>query len=181
MFTEEDIKRFIRRTIFWFTALFTVLAALQIAICFWENWNVCTYHYSDKNLAANSECPTLKSEYLRRACHEARHDLSLSPFLCAVQDTIDDVRRIMWMDEVKTLMGNLWFGVLLAFGVGLLVLYCAMSRVFGGGGGYPSPVSVVYPTEAWMRAFRDKSGRAEAHRASFDIPGVTIPAVQTPG
>ena len=173
MFTEADIQRFIRKTLYYFTTLFTILAALQIGISFWKNWNICKNHYSDKTFATEVECPTLKSEHLRQACHDARHGLSLSPILCGIYETTDDVRRIMWMDEFKMLLGNLWFALLLAFVLGLAVLYCALFRNTGG---YPT-VSVVYPSNDWLQAYQNKNRNARPCPTSysFDQPGVTIP------
>ena len=174
MFTEADIQRFIRRSLYYFTTLFTILAVLQIGISFWKNWNICKNHYSDKVFATSVECPKLKSEHLRLACHEAHHGLSLSPFLCGLYETADDVKRIMWMDEFKMLLGNLWFALLLAFVLGLAVLYCALFR---NSGSYPA-VSVVYPNSAWMQAYQNKNSNSQPSPSSysFDRPGLTTPA-----
>ncbi len=176
MFTETDVKRFLRKALKGFAYFMALLAIAQIGISFWRNWNMCSFHYYDKDYATKNECPTIKSEYLRRACHGARHGLSLSPLLCGTLDTIKDVHKIMWMDEIKTLIGNLWFGVLLAFGLGLAVLYCAMSRGVGGGG-YPS-VSVVYPDDVWMKRYQARIAGAQPCQSGvcFDRPGVTTPA-----
>ena len=163
MFSEADIQRFIRKSLYYFTTLFTILAALHIGISFWKNWNICTNHYSDKIFATEVECPKLKSEHLRQACHDAHHGLSLSPLLCGIYETADDARRIMWMNEFKMLLGNLWFALLLAFVLGLAVLYCALFR---GNRNYPN-VSVVYPDQSWLQRYQNKNKNAQPHPSSY--------------
>ena len=165
MFTEADIQRFIRKSLYYFTTLFTVLAALQIGISFWKNWNICKNHYSDKVYATSVECPKLKSEHLRLACHEAKHGIALSPLLCGLYETADDVRRIMWMNEFKMLLGNLWFALLLAFVLGLAVLYCALFR----NNTYYPPPAMLYPNNAWMQAYQEKTRTARAHPDSCNL------------
>ncbi len=176
MFAKDDVQRFLRRTFFWFSACLTVLMILQIAISFWGNWGVCQLHYQDKILATKSDCPKVESEHMSKACHQARHGLSVPPFLCATYETVEDVHKIMWFNEVKALMGNLWFALLLALGLGLAVFYCTMNR--GGGGGGYGGVSVVYPTQAWMDTYHYKNAQSRPLPSSLglDRPGVTIPA-----
>jgi len=179
MLTEGDIQRFIRKGFKWLIILLAVLSVLQIMISFWGNWNDCSNHYQDKAFGTTNECQGLKSVFINKACHTATHGLSLPPVLCGVYETVEDIRRIMWMDELKVLMSNLWFGILLAFVLGLGILYCALSRGYGGGR-YP-PISVVYPNDRWLQDFKNRNSQSQPNPSSMslDIPGVTTPIRQT--
>lgn len=153
MFGEADARKLVEKALALFIMIVVLLAVWEASIAFWKNWNLCAFHFSDKQKAYTVECPMLESEFLRQACHRARHELSLSPLLCAFQDTIKDVRRIIWIEELKTLATNFWFGILLAIGCGLVVLYYAMSR--GASVSVYYPPSVLPPLTsqgtAWMK------------------------------